>query len=66
MQEKRLPLLASLPKNLAGEEPDPLAPEEMERAIMEMPRDRELIDLLSIHAASVTSAVKNYPRECAG
>jgi hypothetical protein len=31
---------------LTGEEPDPLMPEEMEKAIREMPRDAEVIDLL--------------------
>jgi hypothetical protein len=46
MQEKRSRLHASVPKKLAGEEPDPLVPEEMEKAIMEMPRDPEMIDLL--------------------
>ena len=40
----RLP--ANVPKKLAGEEPDPLVPEEMEKSIMEMPRDPEVIDLL--------------------
>jgi hypothetical protein len=30
----------------AGEDPDPLMPEEMEKAIREMPRDAEVIDLL--------------------
>jgi hypothetical protein len=33
-------------KKLTGEEPDPLMPEEMEKAIREMPRDAEVIDLL--------------------
>jgi hypothetical protein len=31
-------------KKLTGEEPDPLMPEEMEKAIREMPRDAEVID----------------------
>ena len=31
---------------LTGEEPDPLMPEEMEKAIREMPRDAEVINLL--------------------
>jgi tripartite-type tricarboxylate transporter receptor subunit TctC len=34
-------------KKLTGEEPDPLMPEEMEKAIREMPRDAEVIDLLN-------------------
>jgi hypothetical protein len=46
MQEKRLRSHASVPRQLAGEEPDPLVPEEMEKAIMEMPRNPEVIDLL--------------------
>jgi divalent metal cation (Fe/Co/Zn/Cd) transporter len=33
-------------KKLTGEEPDPLMPEEMEKAIKERPRDAEVIDLL--------------------
>jgi hypothetical protein len=33
-------------KKLTGEEPDPLMPEEMEKAIKEMPRDAEVTDLL--------------------
>jgi hypothetical protein len=33
-------------KKLTGEDPDPLMPEEMEKAIKEMPRDAEVIDLL--------------------
>jgi hypothetical protein len=33
-------------KKLTGEEPDPLMPEEMEKAIREMPRDAEVIDSL--------------------
>ena len=33
-------------KKLTGENPDPLLPEEMERAIREMPRDAEVTDLL--------------------
>ena len=33
-------------QKLTGEEPDPLMPEEMEKAIREMPRDAEVIDLL--------------------
>jgi tripartite-type tricarboxylate transporter receptor subunit TctC len=33
-------------KKLTGEDPDPLMPEEMEKAIREMPRDAEVIDLL--------------------
>ena len=33
-------------KKLTGEEPDPLMPEEMEKAIREMPRDAEVIELL--------------------
>jgi len=33
-------------KKLTGEEPDPLMPEEMEKAIGEMPRDAEVINLL--------------------
>jgi hypothetical protein len=33
-------------KKLAGEEPDPLMPEEMEKAIKEMPRDAEVTDQL--------------------
>jgi hypothetical protein len=33
-------------KKLTGEEPDPLMPEEMEKAIREMPRDAEVTDLL--------------------
>jgi hypothetical protein len=41
MQEKRLRSHASVPRQLAGEEPDP-----MEKAIMEMPRNPEVIDLL--------------------
>jgi hypothetical protein len=31
---------------LTGEEPDPLMPEEMEKAIREMPRDAEVINLV--------------------
>jgi tripartite-type tricarboxylate transporter receptor subunit TctC len=41
-------------KKLTGEEPDPLAPEEMEKAIMEMPRDPEVIDLLKRLSAEGT------------
>jgi len=33
-------------KILTGEDPEPLMPEEMEKAIREMPRDAEVIDLL--------------------
>jgi hypothetical protein len=33
-------------KKLTGEEPDPVMPEEMEKAIREMPRDAEVIELL--------------------
>lgn len=33
-------------KKLTGEDPDPLMPEEMEKAIREMPRDAEVIELL--------------------
>jgi hypothetical protein len=33
-------------KKLTGEDPDPLMPKEMEKAIREMPRDAEVIDLL--------------------
>jgi hypothetical protein len=33
-------------KKLTGEDPDPLMPEEMEKAIREMPRDAEVINLL--------------------
>jgi len=33
-------------KKLTGEEPDPLMPEEMEKAIRAMPRDAEVIELL--------------------
>jgi len=33
-------------KKLTGDEPDPLMPEEMEKAIREMPRDAEVINLL--------------------
>jgi hypothetical protein len=33
-------------EKLTGEEPEPLMPEEMEKAIREMPRDAEVIDLL--------------------
>ena len=33
-------------KKLTREEPDPLMPEEMEKAIKEMPRDAEVTDLL--------------------
>ena len=33
-------------EKLTGEEPDPLMPEEMEKAIREMPRDAEVIELL--------------------
>ena len=33
-------------KKLTDEEPDPLMPKEMEKAIREMPRDAEVIDLL--------------------
>jgi hypothetical protein len=33
-------------KNLTGEDPDPLIPEEMEKTNREMPRDAEVIDLL--------------------
>jgi hypothetical protein len=33
-------------KKLTGEEPEPLMPEEMKKAIREMPRDAEVIDLL--------------------
>ncbi len=41
-------------KKLAGEEPDPLMPEEMEKAIREMPRDAEVIDLLKKLSAEGT------------
>jgi hypothetical protein len=33
-------------KKLTGEEPDPLMPEEMDKAVREVPRDAEVIDLL--------------------
>ena len=33
-------------KKRTSEDPDPLMPEEMEKAIREMPRDAEVIDLL--------------------
>jgi hypothetical protein len=33
-------------KKLTGQEPDPLMPEQMEKAIREMPRDAEVINLL--------------------
>lgn len=33
-------------KKLTGEEPDPLMREEMEKAVREIPRDAEVIDLL--------------------
>ena len=33
-------------KKLTGEDPDPLMPEEMEKAIKGMPRDAEVIELL--------------------
>ena len=33
-------------KKLTSEDPDPLMPEEMEKAIREMPRDAEVIELL--------------------
>ena len=33
-------------KKLTGEDPDPITLEEMEKAIREMPRDAEVIDLL--------------------
>ena len=33
-------------RKLTGEDPDPLTSEEMERAIREMPRDAEVIELL--------------------
>jgi hypothetical protein len=32
-------------KKLTGEDPDPLMPEEMEKAIREMPRNAEVIEL---------------------
>jgi hypothetical protein len=34
-------------KKLVGEEPTPLTPEELEKAIRELPRDREVVDLFS-------------------
>jgi hypothetical protein len=33
-------------KKLIGEDPDPLMPEDTEKAIREMPRDAEVIELL--------------------
>jgi hypothetical protein len=33
-------------KKPTGEDPDPLMPEEVEKAIREMPRDAEVIELL--------------------
>jgi hypothetical protein len=33
-------------KKLTGEDPDPLMPEEMDKAVREVPRDAEVIDLL--------------------
>jgi hypothetical protein len=35
-------------KKLTGEDPDPLMPEEMEKAIREMPRPAEVIELLEV------------------
>jgi tripartite-type tricarboxylate transporter receptor subunit TctC len=34
-------------KKLVGEEPTPLTPEELEKAIRELPRDREVVDLFN-------------------
>jgi tripartite-type tricarboxylate transporter receptor subunit TctC len=34
-------------KKMVGEEPDPLPPEELEKAIRELPRDRETVDLFN-------------------
>ena len=32
-------------KKLTGDEPTPLLPEEMEKSIRELPRDREIVEL---------------------
>ena len=34
-------------RKMVGEEPDPLAPEELEKAIRELPRDRETVELFN-------------------
>jgi hypothetical protein len=34
-------------KKLVGEEPTPLMPEELEKAIRDLPRDREVIELFN-------------------
>ena len=34
-------------KKLVGEEPTPLPPEEFEKAIRDLPRDRETVDLFN-------------------
>jgi hypothetical protein len=54
MQEKRLRLPASVPKKLAGEEPDPLCRKKWKKRLMEMPRDPEAIDLLKRLSAEGT------------
>lgn len=55
-------------KKLTGKEPEPLLPEEMEKAIREMPRDSEVIDLLKKLSAEGTlpeQTKRRMGRHCA-
>jgi hypothetical protein len=49
-------------KKLTGEDPDPLMPQEMEKAFREMPRDADVLLKKGFHRGPASGAMTAKPR----